>query len=346
MKKLFCTIVSCILLIAVLTGCGASNMAKDEAQTPSASVGGRWTPEDNGAEAETGDRWTPDDSMAAEIGESFTNELESGGENLTAGFSVAAQSTEKIIYTGYATVETTEFDASVQQLYALLEAHGAYLESSDVTGVGYEADYYGYQTYRTASFAVRVPVESFLNLENGLSALGYVTNLRNAQENVTQQYFDTKTRLETYQAEAERLRKMMESAETVGEMIEIESRLSEVVYNIDSLTTTLNAIQKSVDYSTLYLDINEVKKISVQTPVTATYWEQMKEGFVDSIHGIGEFFADLLMWIVVALPVLAVILFIPVVTLIVVFSVQRKKKRRRKAAAAAAPAPAPEENSK
>ena len=40
------------------------------------------------------------------------------------------------------------------------------------------------------------------------------------------------------------------------------------------------------------------------------------------------------------------ILFIPVVTLIVVFSVQRKKKRRRKAAAAAAPAPAPEENSK
>ena len=91
-----------------------------------------------------------------------------------------------------------------------------------------------------------------------------------------------------------------------------------------------------MDYSTLYIELMEVAKITVQTPVTATYWEQMGEGIVQSLQNVGEFFSDLLMWIVVHLPQLVVILAIPGCVLIVVLTtVKRRKKRAQKAASAA-----------
>ena len=92
---------------------------------------------------------------------------------------------------------------------ALLDRYGAFLESSYTGGRSYRSQYYGYADYRSASFVIRVPKEHYAELTSGLSAIGNVTSMNTWVENITSQYTD------------------------------VESRLSEVRYNIESLTSTL-----------------------------------------------------------------------------------------------------------
>ena len=63
---------------------------------------------------------------------------------------------------------------------------------------------------------------------------------------------------------------MLEKAETVADMITIESRLSEVRYNIESVTSQLNNWQHQVDYSTINLSIYEVKELSPEIAIPRT----------------------------------------------------------------------------
>ena len=50
-------------------------------------------------------------------------------------------------------------------------------------------------------------------------------------------------------------------------MITIETRLSEVRYNIESLTSQLNNWQHQVDYSTINISIYEVKQFSPEVEI-------------------------------------------------------------------------------
>ena len=55
-----------------------------------------------------------------------------------------------------------------------------------------------------------------------------------------------------------KLPQLLEKAETVADIIEIESRLSEVRYQIESMESQLRTIDNQVNYSTVYININEV----------------------------------------------------------------------------------------
>ena len=61
---------------------------------------------------------------------------------------------------------------------------------------------------------------------------------------------------------------MLESAETVSEMLEIESRLCDVQYQIESLTNTQRTIDNDVRYATFNLTLSEVTKYTTPAPKT------------------------------------------------------------------------------
>lgn len=313
--KIF-SIILAVVFVMALCSCGASSEAYDNAMSTTTSGSA------SGGTGKYEDFVVMED--AAEI------EAVAPGATMESGSIVATGQTqpslaEKIIYSANAFVETTEFDASVEQVYQMVEQCGGFMESSYISGAGYTSTYYNHQTYRSANFTIRVPAEQFAAVSGGLDALGYVTSLETYTDNITTQYYDTQSRLDAYEAEAERLIEMLAMADTVEEMIYIESRLSDVQYSIDSLTSRLKNWQNSVDYSTLYLYINEVAVIRVTPQVTETYWQQMLTGVKDSLTGIGEFFKDLFMWFVVSLPVL---LLLAAVVVLIVFVVRFIIKRR------------------
>ena len=88
------------------------------------------------------------------------------------------------------------------------------------------------------------------------------------------------------------------------DIITIESRLSEVRYQIESMESQLRTFDNQVDYSTVNLSIEEVE---IFTPVEEeTPWERISEGFAESLDNIGNGFVEFGIWFVIHIPYLVI----------------------------------------
>ena len=256
----------------------------------------------------------------AEAYEDYTAVM--SGETGTA----RAETFDKIIYSGAATVETIRFDETIEQVYALIEQYGAFVESSWVTGKDYSTTYYNRPGYRSASFVIRVPRDSFQTFTGALETLGNVTRSSVQAENITSSYYDTQSRLNTYRTEEERLLDMLGKAETVEDMLNIEDRLASVRYNIESLTTTLTNWDSRINYSSLSLSISEVKELTPETPITHTFGQDIAEHFRSSCQWLLGAVKSGFLFCVSAVP----ILILPVIIVIVVLLIIRAKRTKQR----------------
>ncbi len=256
------------------------------------------------------------------------------------------EQTEKIIYSGDATVETTEFEKSIADLEAMIAQNGGFIESSSVNGSNYYDSARGYTSRRSASYTLRVPSDRFSAIMGSLSTIGNVPYTYTYTENVTAQYYDTQARLKAYEAQEERLIEMMELAETVEDIITIEDKLTDVRYRIDSLQSNLKNWDRRVAYSTLNITVREVQVYTPETVTKITYGERLRRAFTAAMENTGEFFKDLLVFLVSILPalvILAVLFFVlrPLLKKLIARGRARREERRgrraaRKAAKAAA----------
>ena len=223
-----------------------------------------------------------------------------GGRN--DGMPTAQDMSEKIIYNANINLETTEFDATLERLAAMVKELGGYMESSSISGSNYNSISRGAQGARNAEYTIRVPSASFSALTGGISELGNVPYSRTYTRNITTEYYDTQSRLDAYKVQEKRLLEMLSVAETVEDMLAIQRELTDVQYEIDSLTGTLRYYDNQVGYSTVYLNVQEVRVYTPEPTITLTYWERMSKGFKESLNETGRFFKELFLWFVTSLP--------------------------------------------
>ncbi len=320
MKKLFAILLSVLLLLS-LCACGAGakgQSARDAAYYVSAP-----------AEAPM-----PEPEMAADEAAAFGGFAVNGSEMKGASPEAPEAKTpevdpEKIIYSADATVETTEFEQTLEKLQALVQQVGGFIESSSINGSNYYSQARGYAGNRSANYTVRIPSARFSELMGSLSTLGNVPYTYTYTENITARYYDVQARLTAYQTQEQRLLEMMEKAETVSDIIVIEDRLTELRYQIESLQSTLNNWDRQVSYSTVNVSVNEV---TVFTPeAKLSYGQRLGLAVRNGLKSTGEFFSEFLLWFVEALPALIIL----AVLIVVVVAIIRKSARKRRAKKAA-----------
>ena len=269
-----------------------------------------------------------------------TGSSASRGSDSGSKSEVPEENPEKIIYSGDATIETTDFEKSIAALEAMIAEAGGFVQSSSVNGNNYYDSSRGYTSKRSASYTLRVPSEKFAVLMNSLSDIGNVPYTYTYTENVTAEYYDVQARLTALQAQEKRLLEMMEIAETVEDIIILEDRLTEVRYTIDSLQSSLNNWDRQVSYSTVYLDLSEVQEYRPEPQVQPSYGQQLLSALKEGLHDAGSFFKALLLGIAGSLPFLV---FLAIVIVVIVLLVKRTRKRReaKRAAKKAAQTPPP-----
>lgn len=239
-----------------------------------------------------------------------------------------AASGRKLIKTVNISAETEDFDALVPSLQKQVEALGGYIESISVYDAG---SYYLEEQYvkqRRANLTARVPKEK---LDGFLAQVGEQTNVTSRSENVedvTLQYVDLESHKKALLTEQDRLLTLLEQAETVEDIIAIEGRLSEVRYQLESMESQLRTFDNQIDYSTVYLNIDEVRKYSA--PQTATAWERIRSGFVKSIEDIGFGIRDFAIGFVIDIPYI-VVWGVIIVVAVLIFRTVRKAWRKRRA---------------
>lgn len=266
----------------------------------------------------------------------YNDSISYGGESYVDGGTKyfaenTSTSAQKNIYNANVSLETTTFDDALNDLEALLPTCGAYVESASVDGIDYSTYYYQSQTYRRADYTIRVPADRFDALVAGMCEIGHVTSESRNSENVTAKHTDLQSRILAYRTEESALLDMMKYAENVSDLIEIQTRLSDVRWEIEYYTSSLRGLNDSISNSTVYVVVKEVKEI-IETPPQPpmTYWQEIGAGFVASMKGVGRFFSNFFSWLLRNLPVLTLILSIIGGVFVLIFFRVRKKRKQRK----------------
>ena len=268
------------------------------------------------------------------------NGLSPAGAPQTAGAaeSAPAQKPDKIIYSANVQVESTDFDRSLARLNALVEEYGGWIESSSVNGANFSDISRGYARSRSASYTLRIPSAKFSSLMSSLSDLGNIPYSHTYTENVTSQYYDVQARLTAYKTQETRLLEMMELAETVEDIVILEDRLTELRYQIESLQSTLNNWDRRVSYSSIYLEIREVREYTPEPEQRLSYGQELAQALQNGLKSAVRFFRGLSLWLAESLPFL-LLLALVLAILIPVFKKRRgpaKERRESRRAARAA----------
>lgn len=329
MRKQIGRVGTVVLVVAMLTGCGAkTNESYDRA------------PMENGTTA-SGTYWNDDGYVKEEMEESVDMEMDSYFSSATEGLNgsdsmadtthssqtgstndtenMTQQTERKLIRTVNMDVETLEFDSFMQFVEQRVKEYSGYVESSSING-----NRYYYDNNRYASLTIRVPeakLDSFLDL---LGESATVTYKSEQAEDITLQYVDTQSRIKTLQVEQEKLFELLEKADTLDAIIMLENRMSEVRYQLENYTARLRVYDNQVSYSTIHLSINEVKRITVVQE--ETFLEKLKNGFMDSLYDIQDGFLDFIIWFVSN----SIYLIFWAVVFVIAVVVIRKKEYKRK----------------
>lgn len=232
------------------------------------------------------------------------------GENRDS--SVYQNSQAKLIRRAQLTIQTTEFDQAVDALDQMVIRYNGYFETASVYGGSYRNAH----ANRTGEYVVRIPAEHYTSFLNSTGDLGYVVRSVKSSEDVGEKYYDTEARLKTQRIKQERLLSLLEKAESMEDIISLENALSDVEYQIEQLSSTLNRYDALIDYATFTIGLNEVTEVNEAVGEKATLWERMSAGFASSGKGLVNGFQDLMVWfsyhafgLIVALGIAAIALF-------------------------------------
>lgn len=281
------------LVVLLLTGCGASGTSKEMAVEQYAYD--METPAENG---ETAD-------MAAE---------EAAGE-----IPNIPQDGRKLIRTFDMTIETKEFDAVLSCIQEKVSALGGYMENSSLdSGSVYYSNYNRY-----AHMTARIPSDQIDGFLENVKETANVTSISQSTEDITLHYVDTESRKTALETERDRLLELLEKAGTVEEIITIESRLSDVRYELESYTSQLRTLDNQVDYSTVSIQIHEVERET--QPTEKTFWEEVSGKFGDSLYGMGQSIRGFAVWFLGSSPYL---LLWSVIIAVVVFALKTVRKKK------------------
>lgn len=246
---------------------------------------------------------------------------------ITMEESVAVQTQDKIIRTFYIDVETQEFDKLITNLNAEINRLNGYIEQSRISG----KSYYDSDGARYAGITARIPREkvdefvSFVDTDQSAN----VTNKQETTENVTLEYADIESRKKSLEIEQERLFALLEKADSLDSIVTLESRLSEIRYQLQNYNTTLLTYDNKVFYSTVTINIQEVKKYTPVAEIKQSVGARIQYGFSNTIYRLSEGLKDFFVWFVVNLPYLIIWAVILTAIALMIKRIYKKNKKNQ-----------------
>ena len=293
MKRFVSILTVCVLLACLLAGCGGS--------------GGAASYESAAATEEAEEAYENgfvSDSYGASSADAKTEGQEEAQPIDTASM--------KLVYTGSVNIQTTEYDATVQDVKALISEFHCIVETAN------ESDYdTGWRdaSYNTSArnfeWTLRVPSGSFPAMMEKMGTVhGHIESRHQSAEDMTKQFRDNEGRIAALKAQEERLLSFMENAQSVSETLEVEDRLTEVRYELEQLQNANNNIDFMAQYSKLTVYVHEVVDYDTAGlsfgQRVAQAFSTSGNSFVRAVQGL----IILLIWLLPYLAIAAVVLLI------------------------------------
>jgi hypothetical protein len=171
---------------------------------------------------------------------------------------------------------------------------------------------------RSALLTIRVPSSRFDDALSQLKRLeGEVLTSNVDAKDVTDQFVDVQARLGAKKAEEQQYLALLGRANTVDEILKVQSALGSVRVQIEQLQAQVNSLKSRIDYSTITMQISPLVTIGGQTGT----WDPART-FAQALAAMGVLLrsvGDAAIW-------MFVFLWIPLLALALVFAATRIRR--------------------
>ena len=283
-KKVMIPVVAALAATMLMTACGRSGS--------SAGFSGY---------AEKNESYAPTEAVAEDIWDGEEWEQEASGAAYEEDVAVSEPSSaapvladDKLVHTCHLEIQTLKYTEDAASIRDLIKKHSGIIENESETNDGYSwSDLYWYgeeddnRNRMDLYLVARIPTDSYEAFVEEIAGIGKVISRTQSTDNISRAYYDTETHIKALEIEEERLLSMMESAETIEEMIMVEERLTQVQSELNTEKGWLAEMDTDIAYSTVTINLREVREYSNEGPSyeAPTFGERVRESFSKAWSG-------------------------------------------------------------
>lgn len=245
------------VLVVLLASCAAGGGSEDTAERSAGQAA---------QDADAGDQGG--DQGGGQGGGSVGGPTPATGETTSARVLPGGRD---IVYRGQITVRVRDVARAAARAEALaLEVDGVVF--SEQTSVDPQGRAHG-----EASLSLRVPPTQFATTLDSLGRLGKELSRTRSAQDVTTELADTGSRVRSQERSVARVRSLLGEADTIGEVVQVESELARREADLESLQAQLARLQDVTDLATV-----DVTLVARGTPAPAPAEDEL--GFGSGLH--------------------------------------------------------------
>ena len=152
-----------------------------------------------------------------------------------------------VVRYGNLSLEVKDVDDALAAVTTIIESAGGYISSSSRSGEG---------QYLYLSVTLRVPAAEFSAVMASLRSEGEVLYEDIYSYEVTMQVLDLEARLENLRASESAFLKLLDRAQTVADVVAVQSELSRIQGDIESFEAQLSGVKDQVEMASVMLSLS------------------------------------------------------------------------------------------
>ena len=229
--------------------------------------------------------------------------------------SASVTTDRKIVKTATLSIKTNDYEVFMSGIKQKIEQYNGYVEKSQEYN-------YDNKTNRNANMNIKIPADKLESFIDELSVMGTLTSKTIGSDDITNSYIDVESRIKALETEQEALLGILEKAENLSDVIDLQDRLSDVRADLEALKALKQNYDEMVAYSEIAIDIREVERV---VESDNTFFGEAKEKLMNNIYDLADFLRELAINLIAALPYIAIIGVAAAVAVIVIVKKVRKR---------------------
>jgi hypothetical protein len=161
-------------------------------------------------------------------------------------------------------IDPGTFDASATQLRAIAADLGGYVASGESSIEEFDDG-----RYAVGWFTIRIPSDRFDDAVDRVEQLGARVSASLSSQDVTEEYVDLEGRLSYWREQEAFYTRLMQEATTIDDLVTLQTRMQDVLLNIEQIEGRLRYLDNRTDFATLRVGFTEVPDGDI-VPVSTT----------------------------------------------------------------------------
>ncbi len=218
----------------------------------------------------------------------------------TANAAPAGEMERKIIKNADVTIQVENYQTAADALKKQVTDLGGYIANESINNA------VNGDGITSGHLQVRVPQASFDGFLNGMPGLGKVLRRNVNSQDVTEEYIDVESRLNTMRVKEERLLAILSKSGQLSDVLAVENELANTRADLESLEGRLRYLKNQTNFSNIGINLRQAALSTQQ--ITTTGWKgillRSQEAFIKAINNILRDTGKLVIFVSSALPYL------------------------------------------